>query len=77
MKASVGHVKDLLQVKDVTQFSTRGLKDGQIEEVKSFLSRMGANDTTITHPTTTLEDLFLRIVRENAPNEKTYTGSGS
>jgi ABC-2 type transport system ATP-binding protein len=72
----LGAVRDLLQVKDVTQFSTRGLKDGQIEEVRSFLARLGATDTTITHPTTTLEDLFLRIVRENAPEARAYTGSG-
>ena len=26
---------------------------------------MGAADATITHPTTTLEDLFIRVVREN------------
>jgi hypothetical protein len=28
---------------------------------------MGAGNAAITHPTTTLEDLFIRIVRENTP----------
>jgi len=72
----MGYVRDLLQVKDITQISARGLTNGQLEEVKMFLSRMGVNDTAITHPTTTLEDLFLRIVRENAPENGSYTGSG-
>src|SRR5712671_2793666 len=62
---TVGQVKDLLQVKDITQIQTRGMTPAQIEEVKTFLSRMGVTDATITHPTTTLEDLFVRIVREN------------
>jgi hypothetical protein len=34
---------------------------------------MGAGDAAITHPTTTLEDLFIRIVRENTP----ANGNGS
>src|SRR5437868_6573267 len=38
----LGHVRDLLQVKDVTQISTRGLNNGQIEELKTFLARIGA-----------------------------------
>src|SRR3954467_1946893 len=75
-RMELGYVRDLLQVKDVTQINARGMNPGQIEEVKTFLSRMGVNDTTITHPTTTLEDLFLRIVRENAPDNGSYTGSG-
>jgi hypothetical protein len=28
---------------------------------------MGAGNAAITHPTTTLEDLFIRVVRENTP----------
>ncbi|MBC8107169.1 MAG: hypothetical protein H7Z14_11310, partial [Anaerolineae bacterium] len=48
-----------------------------IDELKGFLTKIGASDTTITHPTTTLEDLFLRIVRENVPADGAYTGSGT
>src|SRR5437773_5602018 len=64
----LGYVKDLLTVKDVTQISTRGLSDGQLQEVREFMSRMGIRDAQITHPTTTLEDLFIRIVKENTPH---------
>lgn len=71
----LGYVKDLIQIKDVANISTRGLSEPQLEEVKGFLSRMGATDAQITHPTTTLEDLFVKIVRENTPADGTYTSS--
>jgi ABC-2 type transport system ATP-binding protein len=61
---TLGAVRELVQVKDVTQIETRGMNERQIEEVREFLGRIGARDANITHPTTTLEDLFIRIVRE-------------
>jgi ABC-2 type transport system ATP-binding protein len=64
---TLGEVRDLLQVKDVTQIQTRGLTEQQVAEVRQFMSRMGVQDATITHPTTTLEDLFVRVVRDNTP----------
>src|SRR5438067_1212720 len=51
----LGYVRDLLQVKDVTQISARGLADGQLKEVQEFLHRIGAKDAQVSHPTTTLE----------------------
>ena len=71
----LGHVKDLLQVRDITQVQARGLSDSQIEELKQFLARMGVNNAQVTHPTTTLEDLFMRIVRDNVGEGKAYTSS--
>jgi len=68
-------VRELLQKKEVTTIEARGMSDQQIEELRQFLGRMGVSDTTITHPTTTLEDLFLRIVRENTPAGQTSVGS--
>jgi ABC-2 type transport system ATP-binding protein len=72
---TLGEVKDLLQKKDVTNIATRGLSDIQIEEVRQFLQRMGV-DPAIEHPTTTLEDLFIRIVREQTPAGQSSVGSG-
>jgi len=71
----LGYVRDLLQIKDVTQIEARGLKDGQLAEVKEFLNRLGARDPVVKHPTTTLEDLFVRVVRENTPGDGSYTSS--
>jgi ABC-2 type transport system ATP-binding protein len=62
----LGQVKDLLQVKDITQVQARSLTEPQIAELRQFLARMGVTDATVTHPTTTLEDLFMRVVGENA-----------
>lgn len=62
---TLGQVRDLVQVKDITHIETRGLNDKQIEDVREFMKQMGVLDARITHPTTTLEDLFIRIVKEN------------
>ena len=67
-------VRELVQVKDVTQISAKGLTPQQIEELKRYMSNNGMN-ADVTHPTTTLEDLFVRIVRENTPEGQSSVGS--
>jgi ABC-2 type transport system ATP-binding protein len=62
---TLGEVRDLLQVKDITQVQARGLTPEQVSELQQYLARMGARDAVVTHPTTTLEDLFIRVVGEN------------
>ena len=62
----LGQVKDLLQVKDITQIQARTMSETQISEVREFLRRMGVADATVSHPTTTLEDLFMRVIGESA-----------
>src|SRR5262249_6089532 len=62
---TLGQVRDLLQVKDITQIQAKGMTPQQIDELRQFMTRLGVTDTTVTHPTTTLEDLFVRVVREN------------
>jgi ABC-2 type transport system ATP-binding protein len=74
----LGHVRDLLQVKDITQVQATGMTPDQIGRMQEFLVGMGVN-SQITHPTTTLEDLFMRIVRErtvNGPATPTSGGNG-
>lgn len=70
-------VRDLLQVRDVAQIEARGLSDRQLEEMQEFLRRMGAADARVSHPTTTLEELFVRMVREKTGNGQSasYTSS--
>jgi ABC-2 type transport system ATP-binding protein len=72
---TIGQVKDLIQVKDVTQIQTRTMTPDQITELSGLLAKMGVSDTVITHPTTTLEDLFIRIVRENTMSGSSSVGS--
>jgi ABC-2 type transport system ATP-binding protein len=65
---TLGQVSDLIQVRDVTQIETRGMTEQQVAEVRQFMARMGVKDPHITHPTTTLEDLFMRVIRDNSPD---------
>jgi ABC-2 type transport system ATP-binding protein len=73
---TLGQVRDLLQVKDITQVQARGLTTGQVQEMRQFLDRMGAHDATVTHPTTTLEDLFIRVINEPSPGSAASSGNG-
>jgi ABC-2 type transport system ATP-binding protein len=61
----LGKVSDLLTVQDVTQIKTKDLPAAAIEEIRAVIKRHGAQLLAVDHPTTTLEELFLRIVRES------------
>src|SRR4051794_38656965 len=61
----LGKVSDLLTVQDVTQIKTRDLPEAANNEIKAVIKRHGAELLAVDHPTTTLEELFLRIVRES------------
>src|SRR5689334_19336956 len=49
---TLGDVKDLLQVRDITQIQTRGMTESQIGELREFMTKMGMGNPSITHPTT-------------------------
>jgi len=61
----LGKVSDLLTVQDVTQVKVRNLPPAALDEIREVIARHGVENATIDHPTTTLEELFLRIVRES------------
>ena len=61
----LGKVSDLLTVQDVTQIRARDLSPSALREVQDVIARHGAELLAVDHPTTTLEELFLRIVRES------------
>ena len=60
----LGRVEDLLRVGDVTQIRARGLPPAAEAEIREVLARHGGADVEIGNPTTTLEDLFLEVVRD-------------
>jgi ABC-2 type transport system ATP-binding protein len=72
---TVAPVRDVLQVRDITQISARSMTPEQVEDLRRELLRMGVTDASVTHPTTTLEDLFMRIVREKTAGGGSYTSS--
>jgi ABC-2 type transport system ATP-binding protein len=61
----IGRVSDLLTVQDVTQVKARNLSPAALEEIRNVIHRHGGDLVTVDHPTTTLEELFLRIVKES------------
>ena len=61
----LGRVDSLLTVRDVTQIRAEGLSDAAKEEIRKVIESHGANVLGIENPTTTLEELFLNIVRES------------
>ncbi|MBL8851486.1 MAG: ABC transporter ATP-binding protein [Planctomycetaceae bacterium] len=61
----MGGVKDLLESQDETQLLTSTLNDEAIKEVEAVLKKHGAQLKQVAHPTSTLEELFLRTVKES------------
>jgi ABC-2 type transport system ATP-binding protein len=60
----LGRVEDLLRVTDVTQIRARGIAPAAYDEIRAVLKRHGGEEIDIGNPTTTLEDLFLEVVRD-------------
>lgn len=61
----LGRVDSLLTVADVTQVRARNLSDDCKNELRSVIERHGGELMELDNPTTTLEDLFLSIVRDS------------
>jgi ABC-2 type transport system ATP-binding protein len=75
----LGRVEDLLRVTDVTQIRTRGLPAAAQAEIREVLTRHGGSEIEIGNPTSTLEDLFLEVVRdaEARPGRRARVGGGA
>jgi ABC-2 type transport system ATP-binding protein len=61
----IGRVDELLTVQDVTQIKARDLSPAALERIRQIIADDNAELLAVDHPTTTLEELFLRIVRES------------
>lgn len=61
----IGNVQELLEAKEETELHTSTLSEDAIKEVEEVLSKHGASLNKVSHPTSTLEDLFLRTVAES------------
>lgn len=61
----LGKVSDLLSIQDMTEIQARGLSEPTKQKIRELIEREGGEVTKIGHPATTLEDLFLKIVRES------------
>jgi ABC-2 type transport system ATP-binding protein len=63
----LGRVRDLLLVRDVFQLQVTGVTPQAREALLACARDAGATVVSAAHPTTTLEDLFLRVVRDARP----------
>jgi ABC-2 type transport system ATP-binding protein len=61
----LGRVDSLLKVRDVTEIRASGLSEDAKAEIRSVVQRHGGNLLSMDNPTTTLEELFLKIVRDS------------
>ena len=59
-----GRVDALLKVGDETQVRTKGLSQAAQDEIREVIKKHGGEVVSIENPRTTLEELFLDIVRE-------------
>lgn len=61
----LGRVDELLTVADVTQIKARNLSSDCQHEIRSVIAKHQGELLTMDNPTTTLEELFLAIVRDS------------
>jgi ABC-2 type transport system ATP-binding protein len=62
----LGRVDDLLMLRDVFQIRATGVSHQAREAIVAAARGAGARVVSAEHPTTTLEDLFLRVIRADA-----------
>ena len=61
----LGRVDSLLKVRDETEIRAKGLSDAAQAEIRTVIERHHGTVLTMGNPTTTLEELFLSIVRDS------------
>lgn len=61
----LGRVDALLAVQDVTQMRASGLSKAAEAEIRAVIAKHGGELLEMANPTISLEDLFLRIVRDS------------
>ena len=73
----LGRVDSLLSVQDVTQIQTKGLSEDAKQKIRDIVAADGAELMGIENPTSTLEELFLDIVRESQAHPGRRRSGGS
>jgi len=61
---TLGSVKELISKTDTVEIHAKGLSKEALEEVKALISSRKGELVSIGNPTTTLEELFIRVVKE-------------
>jgi ABC-2 type transport system ATP-binding protein len=61
----LGRVDALLKVRDVTELRAEGLSPAACEEIRQVVRRHGGRVLSMGNPNATLEELFVKIIRES------------
>lgn len=61
-----GSVRELLSQKDVIQFLVRNLSQSDIQAVENFIKNKNGNVLSIGHPSSTLEELFVKTIQNQS-----------
>jgi len=61
----LGRVDALLKVRDMTEIRATGLSDEAKDEIRQVIAKHGAQLLSCDNPTATLEELFVKIIRES------------
>ncbi|HUT12647.1 MAG TPA: ABC transporter ATP-binding protein [Thermoguttaceae bacterium] len=61
----LGRVSDLLKIQDTTEIRATGLSEEARREIKEVIERYEGKLVSMGNPTTTLEELFVRIIRQS------------
>jgi ABC-2 type transport system ATP-binding protein len=70
----IGRVRDLLLVREIFQLRAAGVTEATRQAILTAAKGGGARILAAEHPTTTLEDLFLRVIRAGAEARKPGAG---
>ena len=75
----LGSVQSLLKDQGVTQIKTSRLSDEAIREIEKVIQNHNGELIEVDHPTTSLEDLFMKTVQESAarPGQRYIPKTGS
>jgi len=61
----LGRVDALLKVRDMTEIRATGLSDEAKDEIRQVIAKHGGQLLSCDNPTATLEELFVKIIRES------------
>ncbi|MBI3267904.1 MAG: ABC transporter ATP-binding protein [Planctomycetes bacterium] len=71
----VGTVKELLKVAELQQITVKNLSPEAKAELEQVVARAGATVTSIENPSETLENLFLKTIRESQGGQRQDLGA--
>lgn len=66
----LGRVDSLLKVRDVTEVHAKGLTEDVKQKIAELIKNSGGELVSLDNPTTTMEELFLDIVRDDRPGQR-------